>query len=75
MIYRAPSLWRPIAGLIISLLVLQSATGQRVRQAKHPVPESPLWLTYPGEEGPGKGKLIVLRAFGRNGASGNCIAQ
>jgi type 1 glutamine amidotransferase len=26
----------------------------------HPVPESPLWLTYPGGEGPGKGKHIVL---------------
>lgn len=28
----------------------------------HPVPESPLWLTYPGAEGPGKGKHIVLIA-------------
>jgi len=26
----------------------------------HPVPESPKWLTYPGGEGPGKGKHIVL---------------
>ncbi len=26
----------------------------------HPVPESPQWLTYPGGEGPGKGKHIVL---------------
>ena len=28
----------------------------------HPVPESPLWLTYPGKEGPGQGKHIVLIA-------------
>ena len=26
----------------------------------HPVPESPKWLTFPGGEGPGKGKHIVL---------------
>ncbi|MDG1070663.1 MAG: ThuA domain-containing protein [Akkermansiaceae bacterium] len=26
----------------------------------HPVPESPKWLTYSGEKGPGKGKHIVL---------------
>lgn len=30
--------------------------------AAHPVPESPLWLTYPGGEGPGKGKHVVLIA-------------
>ena len=30
--------------------------------AAHPVPESPLWLTYSGGEGPGKGKHIVLIA-------------
>jgi hypothetical protein len=28
--------------------------------ADHPVPESPKWLTYPGGDGPGKGKHIVL---------------
>jgi len=28
----------------------------------HPVPESPLWLTYPGGNGPGKGRHIVLIA-------------
>lgn len=31
-------------------------------EAKHPVPESDLWLTYKGGEGPGKGKHIVLIA-------------
>ena len=29
---------------------------------EHPVPESPLWLTYSGESGPGVGKHIVLIA-------------
>ena len=29
---------------------------------KHPVPQSPLWLTYPGGLGPGRGKHIVLVA-------------
>ena len=28
----------------------------------HPVPDSPLWLTYLGGDGPGKGKNIVLIA-------------
>jgi hypothetical protein len=28
----------------------------------HPVPENPLWLTYKGKDGPGKGKHIVLIA-------------
>ncbi len=30
--------------------------------AAHPVPDSPLWLTYPGGIGPGKGKHVVLVA-------------
>lgn len=38
---------------IIPLIVCAHAFG-------HPVPESPQWLTYPGGEGPGKGKNIVL---------------
>ncbi|MCA9061411.1 MAG: DUF1080 domain-containing protein [Planctomycetaceae bacterium] len=29
---------------------------------KHPVPESELWLTYPGGDGPGQGKHVVLIA-------------
>jgi hypothetical protein len=28
----------------------------------HPVPENPLWLTYPGGDGPGKGRHIILIA-------------
>ena len=40
--------------LLLSLGCLQSLA--------HPVPESPKWLTYPGADGPGKGKHIVLIA-------------
>lgn len=29
---------------------------------RHPVPESELWLTYPGGEGPGQGRHVVLIA-------------
>ncbi len=41
---------------------------QRLREkhsdtvSQHPVPESPLWLTYPGGLGPGRGKHILLVA-------------
>jgi len=41
----------------IALLLLGGCASHR-----HPVPESPLWLTYPGGEGPGRGKHIVLIA-------------
>ncbi len=37
-----------------------SSLGRPVRS--HPVPESELWLTYTGGEGPGKGKHVVLIA-------------
>lgn len=33
-----------------------------VQAVAHPVPDSPHWLTYPGGDGPGKGKHIVLIA-------------
>jgi hypothetical protein len=48
--------------LVIGLLVAHSAAGNPLHAAKHPVPESPLWLTFSGDEGPGKGKHIVLIA-------------
>ena len=32
------------------------------RALAHPVPESPEWLTYPGGDGPGKGRHIVFIA-------------
>ncbi len=31
-----------------------------VRALAHPVPDSPKWLVYPGGEGPGKGKHVIL---------------
>ncbi len=34
----------------------------RAGAVEHPVPPSPLWLTYPGADGPGKGKHIILVA-------------
>lgn len=41
--------------LLLTLLVCAQAIA-------HPVPESPQWLTYPGGDGPGKGRHIVLIA-------------
>lgn len=41
--------------LLLTLLVCTQAIA-------HPVPESPQWLTYPGGDGPGKGRHIVLIA-------------
>jgi len=40
-------------------LALLVACGQALA---HPVPDSPQWLTYPGGDGPGQGKHIVLIA-------------
>ena len=28
----------------------------------HPIPENESWLTYSGEDGPGKGKHVILIA-------------
>jgi hypothetical protein len=49
---------------VVALMVLVSHGLPRAeaQPTKHPVPESPLWLTYAGEKGPGKGKHIVLVA-------------
>ena len=35
---------------------------ERNQASSHPVPPSPRWLTYPGAEGPGNGKHVVLIA-------------
>ena len=43
-------------------LFVTTGTVPQANAADHPIPESPLWLTYRGEEGPGKGKHIVLIA-------------
>jgi type 1 glutamine amidotransferase len=50
----------PFLSALFSTLLL--AVGAPAQENKHPVPESPSWLTYPGGEGPGKGKHIVLVA-------------
>ena len=46
----------------VFVLLLMPALGDGLRAADHPVPESPLWLTFAGEEGPGKGKHILFIA-------------
>jgi hypothetical protein len=49
----------PAAALAtVSLALIASCSGAH----QHPVPDSPLWLTYPGSDGPGSGKHIVLIA-------------
>lgn len=47
--------------LMLTVLALISGC-QSTAVAEHPVPESDLWLTYPGGDGPGEGKHIVLIA-------------
>ena len=54
------------------LLILASA-GNSLRAAEHPVPESPLWLTYPAEAGPGDGKHVVLIAADQEYRSENAL--
>lgn len=58
---------RSIVFLVILLLIFQdkpvdALAAERDQGLIHPVPESPLWLTYPGGEGPGRGKHIILIA-------------
>ena len=49
------------AFVLFASLAIQG-NHQRLNAAEHPVPESPLWLTYSGDKGPGEGKHIVLIA-------------
>lgn len=42
--------------------VVAAKSPQQEAVQTHPVPESESWLTYPGGDGPGKGKHIVLIA-------------
>jgi len=51
-----------LLGWALGALVALSSNGHRLKAAGHPVPESPLWLTYSGDKGPGAGKHIVLIA-------------
>ncbi len=40
----------------------ESGSGGASGSSEHSVPQDPRWLTYPGKEGPGKGKHVVLVA-------------
>ena len=54
-----------LATLVLALFgpfIVHSGDVHRLNASDHPVPESPLWLTYSGEDGPGKGKHIILIA-------------
>ena len=53
-----------ITTALIALFCCAVLVGCHTAQTNqpHPVPESDLWLTYKGEDGPGKGKHIVLLA-------------
>lgn len=53
-----PPFFARLAPLLFSILVACGVTAI----AAHPVPESELWLTYPGGDGPGKGRHIILIA-------------
>ncbi len=58
---------RPAGHLVFSVLsrslpVILFVAMSTSAIAEHPVPESPLWLTYEGGDGPGDGKHIVLIA-------------
>ncbi len=56
--------WTVVATFVFLVLFLPiiGDSHTRLHAADHPVPESPLWLTYSGEKGPGNGKHIVLVA-------------
>lgn len=49
-----------IAATLLPLLSLCLLPIMAAAAPTHPVPQSESWLTYPGGEGPGKGKHIVL---------------
>jgi Trehalose utilisation len=46
----------------VALIVALFLSTAAVHAADHPVPQSPLWLTFPGGDGPGKGKHVVFVA-------------
>ncbi len=51
-----------LLALVVSIVCISADSGGGLQAGEHPVPESPLWLTYSGESGPGVGKHIVLIA-------------
>lgn len=61
MLYRITrTVGRLVATVCFGALVLSAA--QQLSATEHPVPESPLWLTYSGGSGPRAGKHVVLIA-------------
>ncbi|MFM7070602.1 MAG: hypothetical protein ACKO38_02270, partial [Planctomycetota bacterium] len=52
----------PAAPTLSSGSVSEARDNPKAKGVDHPVPDSPLWLTYPGGPGPGAGKHIVLIA-------------
>ncbi len=47
---------------LVDFVIAQATRSRRQGTAIHPVPPSEQWLTYSGNDGPGKGKHIVLIA-------------
>ena len=47
---------------LCSAFALLMFLSHGVWASDHPVPESPLWITFPGGDGPGKGKHVVFIA-------------
>ncbi len=47
---------------VLGAMITLQGNHHRLNAAEHPVSESPLWLTYSGDKGPGGGKHIVLIA-------------
>ena len=60
MIHKQQNLARLIANGLLPLVLI--ATTAACAAAAHPVPASPLWLTYSGADGPGNGRHIILVA-------------
>ena len=54
--------WSRFFPLVVGIMLLMSLASVCVHAREHPLPASPLWLTYTGEKGPGNGKHIVLIA-------------
>jgi hypothetical protein len=45
-----------------TIFLVSALLGLAAVTSAHPVPESPLWLTYSGSEGPGRGRHLVFVA-------------
>ncbi len=49
--------------VIVSVVITHAkASPDATNEEAHPIPSSELWLTYAGQDGPGKGKRVVLIA-------------